>query len=94
MTLTSSGKLRGVDLLLERAQAVPSITILWKNVSIGQLFSCSAVCAGPQNEGPAAPLLGRRDRRNPRLLADDSPEEHLDVHVVLRSWEAQPFLVR
>lgn len=80
------GEIRGVDLLLERAEAVPQHHDFVEEGLDGPALLLQAGRAGAQHERAATPLLGRHDRREARLLADDAAQDELEV-VGRAFWE-------
>jgi hypothetical protein len=73
------GEIRGVDLLLERAQAIAQHHDLVEEGFDRPAFFLQAGRPRPEDERPASPLFGGRDGREAGLLADHTTEQALEI---------------
>ncbi len=69
------------------------MTILWKNVSIGQLLACWPSAAGRSTSVPPRHFSAGTAGRDAGFLADDAPQEKLDVWRVERHDRRCPLSV-
>ena len=88
------GQVGRVDLLLERAQAVPQHHDLVKERLDRPALFLQRRRAGRRTSVPPRHFSAGDDRRDAGLLADDAAQQHLEVDVLGRPWVAPSFRVR
>src|SRR4051794_12421349 len=85
------GHVHRIDLLLERAEAVPEHHHLVEERLDGPRLFLQARRTGAEHQLPVAPLVGRRDGRQPGLLADDAPQQKLEIRGIWTHARRCPF---
>src|SRR4051794_11278764 len=73
------GQIRGVDLLLERPQAVPQHDHLMKERLDRPALLLHSRRTRTQDEHAASPFIGRHGGGDAGLFSDNSPQQHLEI---------------